>query len=198
MPSFYVMSLFQRQHEKYCQRFAKARQELEDYVASVESQGGNEEVAEVFRAYLDIPWGYRLKGERLPEVPPEGLPLLDQFMQMNRREAAIARKLRNSAFCYADSLVPPYVLWCYGIDWDDLDSLEEDGKLPLRHVRRLLRLLDVLLDGEPHFPTAEEVVSWDMHPEASTWERIFWKKRRHLVWLFRTALKLEEDLICGI
>jgi hypothetical protein len=37
-----------------------------------------------------------------------------------------------------------------------------------------------------------------MRPEASTWEPTFWKKRRHLLWLFRTALKLEEDLVCGV
>jgi hypothetical protein len=194
MPSFYIMSLFQRQHEKYCRRFARARQELEDYVASVESQAGKE-VAGVFRAYVDVPWGYRLRGERLPEIPPEGLTFLDGFLRLNRREAALARKLRNSAFCWYDSLVPPYVLWCYRLNWDDVDLMEDDGKLPLEHVRQLL---DVLLNREPCFPTAEEVVSWDMRPEASTWEPTFWKKRRHLLWLFRTALKLEEDLVCGV
>ncbi len=53
MPSYYLMSLFQRQKEKYCRRYAKAQQELEDFMASVEAR----EVAGVFRAYVaDVPW----------------------------------------------------------------------------------------------------------------------------------------------
>ena len=30
------------------------------------------------------------------------------------------------------------------------------------------------------------------------WERTFGHKRRHVVWLFQTAVRLGEDLMCGI
>lgn len=65
-------------------------------------------------------------------------------------------------------------------------------------MERIAELLDMLADGEPHLPTPEDIISWDMHPDASDWEPTFRKKRRHLVWLFQTALKLEEDLECWI
>ncbi len=32
-----------------------------------------------------------------------------------------------------------------------------------------------------------------LHPDESTWAPTFPKKRRHLVWLLRTAVKLGED-----
>ena len=69
------------------------------------------------------------------------------FLYLNRREAAICRRMRNSAFCWYDSLVEPYVLWHYGLNWHDISCMEEDGKLPLKHVRRLLER--VLHDPRP-------------------------------------------------
>ena len=81
-----------------------------------------------------------------------------------------------------------------GLDWHDIELMEEDGKLPVDCVADLL---EMLLDTEPRFPTAEEMVSCDMDADAGAWERTFQRKRRRLVWLFRTALKLEEDLASG-
>jgi hypothetical protein len=74
------------------------------------------------------------------------------------------------------------------LDWFDISLMQDNDKLPLKHVRWLL---DMLLDKEPRFPSA-----WDMHPDASDWERTFRRKRRHLVWPLRTATRLEEDLRC--
>ncbi len=195
MPSLYLMSLFHIQKAKYEERHAKAHQELDDFVAAVETQVGNEDVAKVFRAYLDIPWGFRLRGEGLPEIPPEGRTLIDEFLRLNHDEAVLVHKIRHSAFGYYEPLTPPHVFWCYGLDWHDIELMEEEGKLP---VERVAELLEVLLDKQPRFPTAEESVSFHMDAGAGTWERRFAKKRRHLVWLLRTAVKLEEDLVCWI
>jgi hypothetical protein len=176
------MSLFERQKAKYCRRYDRAHQELDDFVESVETQVGKD-VGVVFRAYVDdVPWGARLNGERLPEIPVEGLPLLDDFLRLNRQEAVVMWKLRHSAFGYHEPPTPPYVFWCYGLSWDEISVLEEDRKLP---VGRVAELLEMLVDGEP-------VVS------GSDWEKTFRRKRRHLTWLFRTAVRLGEDLECWL
>ena len=194
MPSFYLMSLFQKQKEKYEERHARAHQKLDDFVASVESQLGSE-VAKVFRAYLDIPWGFRLRGEGLPEIQPEGRTLLDDFLRLNRQEAVVVHKIRHSAFSYYEPLTPLHVFSCYGLEWHDIEQMEEDGKLP---VERVETLLDMLLNEQPRFPTPEEIVAFHMDGDAGARERTFWRKRRHLVWLLRTAVKLEEDLVCWL
>ena len=192
MPSFYIMSLFERQKKKYEERFAKAHQEIEDFVARI----GNEDVAKVFRSYVDdIPWGFRLNGERLPVIPVEGQEVLAEFLYLNRREAVPIWKIRHSAFSFYEPLTPPYVFWCYGLNWHDLSLLEEDRKLP---VKRVADLLEMLIDKEPHLPTPENIVASHMAPDAVNWEPTFRKKRRHLVWLFRTAVRLREGLACWI
>ncbi len=194
MPSFYLMSLFQKQKTKYEERHAKAHEELIDFVSSVEMQVSNEEVGQVFRAYFeDIPWGFRLRGERLPEIPPEGRTLIDNFLRLNRQEAVLVHKIRHSAFSFYEGLTPPHVFWCYGLTWDEIEMMEEDGKLP---VERVAELLEVLLNEQPRFSTAEEIVAF--HADAGTWERTFRRKRKHLVWLLRTAVKLDEDLVCWL
>jgi hypothetical protein len=102
--------------------------------------------------------------------------------------------MRNSVFWCFDSLTPPYVFWAYGWYWDDIDLLKDnDGRLPPKHVRMLL---DVLLDGEPRFPTPEQVVDLQMDAdEVVGRERTFRHKRRNLVWLFQTAVRLGEELV---
>jgi hypothetical protein len=56
--------------------------------------------------------------------------------------------------------------------------------------------LDVLLDGEPRFPTPEQVVDLQMDAdEVVGRERTFRHKRRNLVWLFQTAVRLGEELV---
>ena len=129
MPSFYLMSLFQRQKEKYCRRHAKAYQELGDFVESVETQVGKD-VGGIFRTYIaDIPWGFRLRGERLPEIPVEGQAVLDEFLRLNRQEAVVMWKIRHSAFSFHEPLTPPYVFWAYGLNWDDIE-LGRQGTAP--------------------------------------------------------------------
>lgn len=83
----------------------------------------------------------------------------------------------------------------YGLGWHDIELMEEDGKL---RVGRVLELLDVLFHKQPRFPTAEEVVSFRMAADAGTWAPTFRRRRRRLLWLFRTAVKLGEDLFCWL
>jgi hypothetical protein len=187
MPSFYIQSLFDRQLEELRLRQERVLREIEHFIASVKSSAG-EDAASILRAYMDIPWGYRYRGEWLPI---QDLSLFDQFVQLSRREAALCRKMRNSAFRFSDSLMEPYVFWCYGLNWHDISCMTEDGKLPLKHVRRLL---EMLLERKPRFPTPRQVAP----DEVKGWERTFRHKRRHLVRLFRTAVRLGEDLVCGM
>ena len=186
MPSFYIQSLFERQLEKLRERQERVAQEIGGFLLMTEAFVG-QETASVLRAYLDIPWGFRYRGERLPEIPSEGLPFLDDFLELNRRESALQRRMRNSAFWFRDSPVPPYVLWCYYWYWDNIEVLREqdDGKLTLPNVQRLL---EVLLDRKPRFPTSGDDV-------VKGWERTFRHKRRHLVWLLQTAVRLGEDVV---
>jgi hypothetical protein len=192
MPSFYIRSLFERQHEKYCQRHERVRLELDGFVMHAGLLGGME-VENVFQEYVDnVLWGWRYRGERLPEIPAEGLPFLDEFLQLNRRESALVLKMRNSRLWCSDSLPPPYVLWCYGLRWYDIEAFrDEAGGLPPQHVEQLLR---VLLEEEPEFPTPKDVVKFNMDAdEVAGWGRTFRHKRRNLIWLFQTALRLEEE-----
>jgi hypothetical protein len=194
MPSFYIQSLFERQHGKYCERHQRVRRELDDFVDFAELLGGKE-VADVFRAYVgNVLWGWRYRGERLPEIPTQGVPFLDEFLQLNRRDSALVLKMRNSRLWCYDSLPPPYVLWCYCWHWDEIESLlNEDRRLPLKDVRMLL---EVLLNEEPRFPTAKEIVAYNMAPgEVEGWERTFRHKRRNIVWLFQAALRLGEEIV---
>jgi hypothetical protein len=124
--------------------------------------------------------GFRVNGERLPEVSAEGQACLDEFLRPNCQEAVVMWKLRHSALGNHEPPTPPHVFWCYGLSWDDISMLEEDRKPP---VGRVAELLEMLVDGEP-------VVS------DSAWERTFRRKRRHLTWIFRTAVRLGEDLEC--
>ena len=164
-------------------------------MAAVEAQADKEVVAKLFRAYLDIPWGFRLRGEGLPEIPAEGRMLVDDFLRLNRQEAVPSTSSATPPSATTNRSTPPHVLWCYGVDWHDIEQLEEDGKLP---VERVAELLDMLIHEQPRFPTAEEIVAFHMDADAGTWERTFRRKRRRLVWLFRTAVKLGEDLVCWL
>jgi hypothetical protein len=102
--------------------------------------------------------------------------------------------MRNSAFWCCDSLVEPYVLWCYGLRWYDIEALrDKDGRLPLHRVGDLLR---VLLDEEPTVPTPKQVVDVRIDPdEVLGWDRTFRHKRRNLVWLFQASLRLGEEVV---
>ena len=193
MPSFHIRSLFEQQLDKCQERYAKVRRELDGFVETAEKLAGRE-VADVFRGYLNVPWGWRYRGERLPEIPSEGLPFLDQFLDLNHREAALCRKMRNSATWFYDSLVEPYVLWCYRWYWDEVESLlDDDRRLPMERVRMLL---EVLLTEKPRFPTLRLVADVGADPDVlSGWKRTFKHKRRNLVWLFQTALRLGEEVV---
>jgi hypothetical protein len=96
-------------------------------------------------------------------------------------------------------MTPPQVLSCYGIDWDDLESLHEGGKLPLE---RVLWLLDVLLHEGMRLPTAEELLErgrrdWDEAHTVEEWRRLLERDRRRLVRFLRKAVDLREDLVPG-
>ena len=189
MPSFYLMSLFERQKAKYEERHAKAHQELHDFVARI----GNEEVADVFRSYIaDVPWGFRLRGERLPQIPSERHTLFDEFLRLNHEEAVPIWKIRHSPFSFHEPLTPPYVFWAYGLTWHELSLMQEGDRLP---VKRAAGLLKMLVEREPRSPAPEEIT---LHADAGSWERTFRRKRRHLVWLLGTAVRLREDLACWI
>jgi hypothetical protein len=54
MPSFCVMSLFDHRKQKYAEKISQGRQELADFLASLESQFGRK-TAGVVRAYAEIP-----------------------------------------------------------------------------------------------------------------------------------------------
>ena len=70
---------------------------------------------------------------------------------------------------------------------------DEDGNLSLPNVRRLL---EVLLNEETRFPAPRQVVGLSMDvDEVAGWQRTFRHKRRHLVWLFQTALRLGEEVV---
>jgi hypothetical protein len=193
MPRFYIQSLFERRLDTLRQRQERAYQEIDDFSLKVEAST-DEETANVFRSYMDVPCGFRYCGERLPEIPENGLPFVEEFLELNRREAALELKMRTSKFAYYESRVKPYVLWCYELQWFRIEiMLGEAEKLTLDNVRELL---DVLLHDEPKFATPEEVVELNMDlDEVAGWERTFRHRRRHLVWLFQTALRLGEEVV---
>ena len=192
MPGFYIEPLLERHLGKLRQRQERVRQEIGGFTLMADVFVG-QETANAVRAYLDIPCGFRYRGEQLPEIPSEGLPFIDEFLQLNRREAALELKIRNTVFWFYESRVEPYVLWCYGVGWYRIEAMEKDGKLTLSNVERLL---DILLHDEPKFPTPEEVVVLRMDvDEVAGWERTFRHRQRHLLWLFQTALRLGEVVV---
>jgi hypothetical protein len=193
MPRFYIQSLFERRLDTLRQRQERAYQEIDDFSLKVEAST-DEETANVFRSYMDVPCGFRYRGERLPEIPENGLPFVEEFLELNRREAALELKMRKSKFAYYESRVEPYVLWCYKLPWYHVEiMLGEAEKLSLNNVRELL---DAVLHDEPKFATPEEVVDLNMDlDEVAGWERTFRHRRRHLVWLFQTALRLDEEVV---
>lgn len=89
-------------------------------------------------------------------------------------------KMHSPACFYRERSKPPYVLWCYGVSWEDIKLVVEDGRLPLKHV---LWLLDVLMKEKP----SREVVGQ---------ERVFRRRRRRLMRFLRMAAFLEEDVVC--
>jgi hypothetical protein len=175
MPSLYIPSLFEKRKQKYGERIARARQELADYLAAFEAEVGNE-VAAVLRAYAAIPAKYFPHDEEhTAEQNVFGV-----VRQLIRQKATLLQKLRSPECFYRERSKPPYVLWCYGVSWEDIKLVVEDGHLPLEHV---LRLRDVLRNGTP----TREVIGQ---------ERVFRRRRLWLVRLLRTAAFLEEDVVC--
>jgi hypothetical protein len=191
MPTLYIPSLFKQRKRKYGKRLARARQELARFLDSFEAEAGTE-AAGVLRAYAALSWGPRSAAEGLPESPPN---VFDEVRRLKREVMALYRRLYSPSCFYRERKDPPYLLWHYGVTWDDLGRLAEGGVLPLEHV---LRLLDVLLKGKPQLPTAESIVDLPFTtPGAGDGpELAFRRKRRRLVRLLRTALRLEEDVAC--
>jgi hypothetical protein len=195
MPSLYIMSLFERQKQKYWGRICAARQELAQFEESLDARLPKE-VAATVRQHIHLPWRSLLRGGKMPEVPAEGQAALAEAQRLVRRENLVTRHLHSPICCYMERLDPPYVFWCYGINWDDIENMREDGKVALRYA---LRLLEILLTEQPKFPTDREIKAFEITTEAlDGWERIFERKRRRLVRFLQTAAKLEEDLVWGI
>jgi len=177
MPCLYIMSLFEKRKRKFGGQIRKVRQDLADFLAAFEAEVGTE-AASVVRAYAAIPRRYFLNDD---DGHAEDQDAFSAVRRLATWEARLLRQMRSTDCFYEEPRKPPHVLWCYGIDWDDLRRrLGEDGRLPLEQV---LRLLDVLRSGKPS-------------AEAVGWGRVFRRRRQRLVRLLRTAAKLEEDLVC--
>jgi hypothetical protein len=123
MPSLYIPSLFQQRKRKYGRRLARARQELARFLDAFEAEVGRE-AAGVLRAYAALSWGPRSTAEGLPESPPT---VFDEARRLKREVTALSRRLHSPRCCYRERRQPPYVLWHYGVTWDDLGRLAEDG-----------------------------------------------------------------------
>jgi hypothetical protein len=180
LPSFfahtlYIPSLFKQRKRKYGKRLARARQELARFLDSFEAEAGRE-VAGVLRAYAALSWGPRSAAEGLPESPPT---VFDETRRLKREVTVLSRRLYSPSCFYREQRQPPYVLLSYGVMWDDLGRLAEDGVLPLEHV---LWLLDVLVNRKPD----REIVGRG---------RAF---RRRLVRFLRRAVELEEEVRWGL
>lgn len=198
MPSYYVMSLLHKQKEKYWGQICQARQELAKFGESLDARLPKD-VAAAIRQHIHPPWRHLLNGGKMPEVPAEGQAALAEAQRLIKQETSITRHLHSPICCYGDYIAPPHVLSCYGIDWDDLQGLEEDGVLQLRQV---IRLLDIVLSEEMRLPTAEELAArghkdWDEAHSVEEWCRLLDRKRRQLIRFLRTAVGLEEDLVRG-
>ena len=121
-----------------------------------------------------------------------------EAQRLVRQETSLTRHLHSPLCCYRERLNPPYVVWCYGINWDDIECMrDEDGKVTLAYA---LRLLEVVLNGQPRvIPTGREITSFNIKPGAlEGWDTLFRLNRRRLVRFLRVAARLEEDLAWGL
>ena len=195
MPSLYIMSLFERQKQKYWGRIIQAREELAQFEDSLDAQLP-QDIAAAVRAHIHPPWRSLFRGGSMPAVPVEGEAALAAAMRLVKQENLVTRHLHSPICCYMERLEPPYVLWCYGITWDDIENMREDGKVALKYA---LWLLEILLTEQPKFATDREIKAFDITTEAlDGWEMVFWKRRRRLVRFLRTAARMEEDLVWGM
>jgi len=177
MPRLYIPSLYDRRKRKYGGEIKHVRQDLADFLAAYEAETGPE-AASVIRAYAAVPRKYFLNDD---DKQTDNQDAFGRVRRLATREAQFLKKLHSPACFYHDREEPPYVLWCYGISWDDLRRmLGDEGRLPLEHV---LRLLDALGSGKA---VREVVVGW---------ERVFRRRRQRLVRLLLTAAKLEEAVV---
>lgn len=197
MPSLYIMSLLDRQKQKWWGRITKARQELAQFEESLDGRLPKS-IADIVRQHAHPPWPSLLQGSPSPEMPVEGQEALAQVQKLIRNETSLTRRLHSPVCCYTERPKLPYVFWCYGVTWDDVMFMrDEDGNLPLRNV---LWLLDVIL-GDPRqvMPTKRQVKTNGITTEAlEGWESTFRRNRRRLMRFLRMAAQLEEDLVWGI
>ena len=127
MPCFYIQVLFEKRKRKYGEQIKRARQDIADYLAEFEAEVGKE-IAGVFRSYAAIPAKYFLHDEE--QSGTQGV--FAEVRQLIRQEATLLRKLRSPACFYQERKKPPYVLWCYGVSWEDIRRcLWKTGGCPL-------------------------------------------------------------------
>jgi hypothetical protein len=194
MPSLYIPSLLDRQKAKYWERICAARDELARFEENLDARLP-QDIAEAVRLWIHP---HLRIGKPAPYVPLEGQAALAEARRLIKAENSLTRRLDSPMCCYMERLKPPYVVWCYGMSWDDIDLLrDEDGKVTLAYA---LRLLDVLLNEQPQvIPTRRQIKAFDITPDAlDGWDRLFWQNRRRLVRFLRMAAKLEEDLLWGL
>ena len=197
MPSLYIPSLLDRQHQKYASRISEAREELARFEDSLDDLIGTA-VAGIVRLHLHPSVALRLKLGPIPNVPPEGQEAYAEALRLVKKVKRATDHLHSPICCYMERLEPPYVVWCYGMAWDDIEaSRGNDIKVPLAYA---LRLLDMLLNRKPQvMPTRREIKSFKITPEAlEGWEATFWRNRQRLVRFLQTAARMEEDLVWGI
>ena len=41
-------------------------------------------------------------------------------------------KVRHSVFSFYEPLTPPYVFWCYGLTWHNIELMQDGDKLPVK------------------------------------------------------------------
>ncbi len=198
MPSYYIMSLFERRKQKHWDKVCKAREDLARFEESLESQVGTE-IAGAVRQHIHPSWKSLLRGGKMPEVPLEGLPALLEARRLIRNETSITRRLHRFPCAYIEGPVEPYVLRCFGVCWDDLEAMHRDGVLPLEQV---LWLLCIVQNEEMRLPTAEELAKQgrkdgDEAHSVEEWHRLLKRRRRRLVKFLQIAVHLEEDLRKG-
>ena len=191
MASLYIPSLLDRQKRKYWGQICAAREELARFEDGLDDLVGVS-TAGIVRLHLHPSLALRLKLNPVPDVPPEGQEAYAEALRLVGQETQFTRHLHSPVCCYRERSSPPYVLWCYGVSWDDIEcQRNEEGMVTLDYA---MRLLDVLLHRKP-----QEVKAHHIAPEElDGWETTFRHNRRRLVRFLRRAAKLEEDLMWGV
>ena len=137
MASLYIPSLLDRQKRKYWGRICAAREELARFEDGLDDLVGVS-TAGIVRLHLHPSLALRLKLNPVPDVPPEGQEAYAEALRLVRQETQFTRHLHSPVCCYRERSSPPYVTWCYGVSWDDIEcQRNEEGMVTLDYAMRL-------------------------------------------------------------